>query len=279
MQRLKHLFLSLAVSTMLTAPALAKPAGYIVTWDPVDAALDGRATIERGGETLTPSRLMPLQDGDRISVSDTQTALRVELPNATSTAVGGSSAAIEVKGALATGDEAAALMDRLGKALAGPAPAPEASSGLRIPMAFDGQNFLLAEGGPLHISWSGGQGPYTIIFDIDGRRKDFATTRDQKISFDLPQLTSSKFSVIIKDRNRKRTRIDFHIRQQLPGIPDEIAKAPVSPEFNDLLVKAWLGQRHDGMWRAHILRLLRNSTQQTALERKFADFLEAGGTY
>jgi hypothetical protein len=279
MNRFNTLVLSLAISTMLAAPAIAKPAGYIVTWDPGDAALEGRAAVEREGEKLTPSLLMPLKDGDRISVTDKATALRVELPNATSAAVGGGSTALDITGEMAADDEAAALMERLAKALAGPSPVQSDSPELRIPMAFDGQNFLLPEGGPVHLSWSGGQAPYTIIFDIDGRRKDFATTREQQVSFDLPKLTSSKLSVIVKDKTRKRARIEFHLRQQLPGIPDAIAKAPVSPEFNDLLVKAWLGQRHDGMWRAHILRLLRNGEKQTALERKFADFLEAGGTY
>jgi hypothetical protein len=268
----------LGLAALLAGPAAAKPAGYIVSWTPDEGAIAERAAVLRNGDRLTPTLLMPLQPGDSVAVEDGATTVYVEGAGRKLAAADSKNGGVAVTGELTLADEAVSLAARLEAALARPAAVPPAGSGgLAVPMAFDGQNFLVADGGPVYLAWSGGEAPYSLIFDIDGRRKELATTQERQIGFDIPALPRNRFSVVIKDRKRERVRVDFHIRQQLPAVPDAIAQAPVSPEFGDLLVKAWLAQRLDGMWRTHVIRLLRNSPAQSAVERRLLAHLEAGG--
>ncbi len=271
----------LVLSLAGTQPGLAEngQGGLILSWEPADADIAKAATIDRAGTALVPALLMALEQEDVVIVNDPDVRLHVETAAGEQSA-GGPNPRLTITGDLNVGTEAQGLIGRLAKALAS-APAVGTADGkvLAMPMAKDGQNFVTPEGGPVHLGWSGGEAPYSLIFDINGRRKELATTREQSIDFDIPKEATNRFSVIVKDRARKRVRVDFHMRKQTATVPDAILSAPGSPRFKAMLETAWLAQRLNGMWRIHTIRLLRNGDSEQSFEARFTAFLEAGGMF
>jgi hypothetical protein len=273
------IFLPIALALLITDAHAGKPGGFIMGWAPANEDAGKSIAIERAGAKVAPALLMPLDNGDSIAVDGSGVRVQIETASGVEATVGGNSNRLEIKGEVGAGEDAIALAQRLGTALNRAQPAMAADSELRVPMAVDDQNFLIRDGGPIHLSWVGGEGPFTLAFDIDGRRKDLARTESRQISFDIPEPASKRFTVIIKDQARRRVRVDFRLRDQLPAIPDGIAKAPVSPHFRETLVNAWLAQRLAGMWRVHVIRLLRNGREQGGLEQAFIALLESGRTF
>jgi hypothetical protein len=129
----------------------------------------------------------------------------------------------------------------------------DSGEALSIPMAVHGANYILNDGRPLWLAWSGGKPPYRIRFTADGVAAVHDGIAATAVSLDLPRTLPPRLRMTLEDAVGRRTSISIRLRDKRPD-----------PEFGSssgtlartLAYAAWLTGVQEGRWSIEAARVL-----------------------
>ena len=145
-----------------------------------------------------------------------------------------------------------------------------------MPIANRAPNYVLRNGSPVWIEWSGGAEPFTVTLEADGKTFPLAETKDRLVRFNLPEDAGQRLVLKIVDAMKRSVRVSLRIKESLPSMPADLGGDSTSPELLPALTAAWLARQDDGAWRIEAARMLRNSQDSSAALKRVGDALFAG---
>lgn len=257
--RLRMLTILLIMLGFQVQPGLAedsRPAGYIMAYElkGVDAA-KGTVVVRKGSE-LAPKLLMPLYDDDAVFIRDEASKITLSLAKEGNLVVSGKLMRKDIAGEMTSGDDGFSIIGQIADILTGEGDGDSFSvlvskggDEMAVPMAVRGRNYILRNAQALHLSWTGGEGPFSIKVADD--KTVTQTTRD--IEIPTSNIAGNRFSVIITDARKQKLRIAFEMKKASPKVPDEVK----ARENHGEVGAVWLAGRDNGAWRFEAARQLR----------------------
>jgi hypothetical protein len=259
--------LAMCLMVVIGSPARAEEAsealGFIISYDLRGAdARRGTAVVREGAE-LAPKLWMPLFAGDTVFVRDPESSILLDIADGTRVEVKG----IERRFTLSATVTSAGMWqfvtqiaELFGDSEEEDAPTNMMSKGdrsLDVPMAARGPNYIVSVAEPLWVGWRGGKGPYRLSVEVEGVRQPLGEYAETEAAIAVPKNAGSRFALIIEDSRGGRVRIAFHLRKQVPGLPEEIAREAPRLGAGQAIVAAWLAAQENGAWRFEAARVLR----------------------
>jgi len=230
----------------------ATPAGYVVEAELPDGA--GSGAVIRNGVELPARLLMPVYEGDVVFVRGDAGRIVVELGEGETVVVGPDMPRLEVRGEIATGDDAWSLLDALAAALSGDSdetPENMAARGdpstIIVAASGRGRNLLPLGLGEVGLQWSGGTGPYRVSLEGTGGKTVLAETAEPVAVAPLAAATGEKFVITIEDSRGVSRRLRFAWREKTPEAPSALL-ARAGGQAAVLARAAWLAAAEDGAW-------------------------------
>jgi hypothetical protein len=264
---LKRLLLATTASLLLAAVAFAEqtPAGYVMSVELHGEDAAQKTAIIREGKELPPKLMMPLYAKDVIFLRDGESRIGIEFDGGTEKEIAGANARFEVKGEVATGDDAWSLISAVaaviggdeGEAVPDNMVARGSANELKIPMAVHGANFLVGDGAPLWLAWSGGKAPYTVVVEAGGRSTEHDKIAVQELEFAPPPPSTKRFTVTVKDAEGRAATVVMRYHNGLPQPGSSFKGKLPQGEAKGLVYAAWLTGLHDGDWSIEAAQLLR----------------------
>jgi hypothetical protein len=123
---------------------------------------------------------------------------------------------------------------------------------MKAPLAAHGRNHILRNGGPLLVSWVGGEGPFSV--SIEGEKNGKAVVQAERV-IDVPlgDISGSRFAVVVTDAHKRRLRIPFDFRKAALKAPEKVKARDNRGE----IAAIWLASQQNGAWRFEAARQLR----------------------
>jgi hypothetical protein len=263
---LKRLALASTALLLLALPGFAEPApaGYVMSIELHGQDAAQKTAIIREGKELPPKLMMPLYAKDVIFLRDAESKIGIEIDGGTEKEIAGANARFEVTGEVETGDDAWSLITAVAAVIGGEegeaVPDNMVSRGtedeLKIPMAVHGPNFLVGDGAPMWLAWSGGKAPYAVIVDVDGHASVHDKIALQEFEF-APPAAAKRFTVTVKDADGRSAKVVMRYRKALPVPGDGLKGKLPEGDAKDLVYAAWLTSLRDGDWSIEAAQLLR----------------------
>lgn len=260
---MKTVLACLFALVLISAPAQAQraPAGYVVS---VALAAGDTTAIVRDGREMAPRLMMPVYDGDVVFLRDRESRVTVEVGDGDRIVIGGELARYDVKGEIATGDDAWAILSAISEILGGEnneqVPDNMVAKGdggaLKLPMAVPGPNFLARGERGVWLAWTGGKAPFKVIVEVDGRTRVFQSIRQREFTVDVPAGDPKRFEVVLKDAANGLSRTIFRFRDRIPEPPETLASAAPGDTTSVLAHAAFLTTIHEGDWTVEAAQLL-----------------------
>jgi hypothetical protein len=246
----------------LCKPVLAepRPAGYIMAYELKGADAESGTVVVRDGKELPPKLLMPLYNNDSVFIRDEASRVTLSLAHEGNLVVSGNITRKEIAGEMPSGDDGFDIIAQIAGILFGHGQDDDSLSvlvakgdnALKAPLAVHGRNYILRSGSPLRVEWAGGEGPFAVLID-EGRGGTAKTQADRAIDVPLATISSSKFTVVVTDAQKRKLRIAFELRKARPKAPDNVTARENSGEVEAI----WLAAQQNGAWRFEALRQLR----------------------
>ena len=243
----------------LGQPALAqdsRPAGYIMAYELKGVDAEKGTVVVRKGAELAPKLLMPLYDDDAVFIRDEASKITLSLAREGNLVVSGKLMRKDIAGEMSSGDDGFTIIEQIVDILTGDGDddsfsvlVSKGGDEIAAPMAVRGRNYVLRSQAPLHVGWTGGEGPFSV--EVEGGKATVQTTR----TIDIPTngFSGNRFSVIITDVRKRKLRIAFELKKALPKIPDKIKARENRGEVGAV----WLAGQQNGAWRFEAARQLR----------------------
>ncbi|QIG51558.1 hypothetical protein G5V57_29905 [Nordella sp. HKS 07] len=233
-----------------------RPAGYIMAYELKGVDAEKRTVVVRKGAELAPKLLMPVYDGDSVFIRDEESRVVLSLAGEGSLIVTGKLMRKDVTGEMASGDDSFSIIEQIVSILIGDSEddsfsvlVSKGGDAIKVPLAVRGRNYIIRSAEPVHLAWTGGEGPFTV--KIGDGKPVAQDTREVTIAADA--ISGSRFAVTITDARKNRLRIAFELRKALPNVPDKIK----ARENQGEVAAVWLAGRDNGAWRFEALRQLR----------------------
>lgn len=249
------------------------PAGYVTAIDLKGEDSAKQTVVVREGDELPARLMMPLYDRDVLFLRDPESRISIET-GGEDIAIGGSMTRYEVKGEIATGDDAwsviSAIAGILDSSESEEVPDNMVSKGddkaIRVPMTVRGPNFLAASQKRLWLTWEGGKGPFKIVVEVDGKAKVSEAFEARETAIDLPDSSVLRLTIMVRDSANHSARVLVRFRDHLPELPDEMKNAAPGDSARAVMHAAWLTGRHEGDWSLQAAQILhdRAETDQAA---------------
>ncbi len=280
---MKTILAFLLALVLSAAPATAQqaPAGYVVS---VALAAGDKTAIVRSGRELAPKLMMPLYDGDVVFLRDQASRVTVEVGDGDRVEIGGGHSRYEIKGEIATGDDAWAIISAITEILGGEdtEQVPEnmvakgVGGALKLPMAVPGPNFLMRGERKLWLAWTGGKAPFKVIVEVDGRARVFDAIREREFTVDVPAGDHKRFEIIIKDTANGLSRTTFRFRDRIPDPPETLTGAAPGETTSALAHAAFLTTIHEGDWTVEAAQLLHRRAREDEAAAALLDKIVRG---
>lgn len=268
---LKRLFC--AVLLLVIGPlgeALAedpRPAGYIMAYELKGSDAEKGTVVVRDGKELAPKLLMPLYDDDSVFIRDEASRITLSLAREGNLVVSGKVMRKEIAGEMPSGDDGFDIIRQIADILFGHGEDDSLSvlvakggDELKAPMAVRGRNYVLRQGNPLRIAWTGGKGPFSVRIDQGQGGKSVAQA-NREIEIPLAEISASKFAVVVTDANKSKLRIAFELRKAPPKTPEKVK----ARENHGEVEAVWLAAQQKGAWRFEAVRRLRALSEDEAI--------------
>lgn len=237
----------------------ARPAGYVMAYELKGADAEKGTVVVRKGTELEPKLLMPIYEGDSVFIRDEASRITLSLAREGNLIVTGKLMRKDVTGEMASGDDSFSIIEQIVAILAGKgdddsfsvlvSKGAETGNAIRVPLAVRGRNYIVKQGEPLRLDWTGGEAPFTVRV---GEGK--TVTQDaREITIGADAMSGKRFAVTIIDAGKRKLRIAFEVRQALPKVPAKIK----TRETNGEVAAVWLAGLDDGAWRFEAVRQLR----------------------
>jgi hypothetical protein len=244
-----------------------RPAGYIMAYELKGSDAEKGTVVVRDGKELAPKLLMPLYDDDSVFIRDEASRITLSLAREGNLVVSGKVMRKEIAGEMPSGDDGFDIIGQIADILFGHGEDDSLSvlvakggDELRAPLAVRGRNYILREGNPLRIAWTGGEGPFEVRIDQGQGGKSVAQA-NREIEIPLAEISASKFAVVVADASKRTLRIAFELREAPPKAP-----AKVKARENHGEVEAvWLAAQQKGAWRFEAVRRLRALPEDKAI--------------
>ena len=253
------LILFLVALGLQAQPGIAddgRPAGYIMAYELKGVDAEKGTVVVRKGSELAPKLLMPLYDDDAVFIRDEASKITLSLAKEGNLVVSGKLMRKEIAGEMASGDDGFSIIEQITDILTGDGDGDSFSvlvskggDEIVVPMAVHGRNYVLRSAQPLRLSWTGGEGSFSVTV-ADGKTVT-QTTRD--IEIPTAGIAGNRFSVTIADARRQKLRIAFEIKKAAPKIPEDVQARENRGEVGAI----WLAGRDNGAWRLEAARQLR----------------------
>jgi hypothetical protein len=247
----------------LSIPVLAqdaRPAGYIMAYDLKGADAQAGTVVVRDGKELPPKLLMPLYDDDSVFIRNETSKVMLSLARDGNFVVSGKIMRKEVAGEMPSGDDGFDIIEQIAEILFGGGEDDSLSvlvakggDELHAPMAVRQRNYVLREGKPVQVTWTGGDGPFTVRIDQGQGGGKEVTQTTRMIEVPLTTISGNRFAVVVTDANKRRLRIAFGIRTAPPKAPEKVKARENSGEVEAV----WLSAQQNGAWRFEAIRRLR----------------------
>ncbi len=264
---LLRLLLPLLALLGLFAPAalgeVARPAGYIMAYELKGLDAEKGTVVVRNGAELAPKLLMPLYDDDAVFIRDGASRITLSLAKEGNLVVSGGLMRKDIAGEMGSGDDGFSIIGQIADILGGEGDddsfsvlVSKGGDEPKVPAAVHGRNYVLREGGPLHLDWTGGKAPFQVTID-QGQGGEALQQVAREIDIPLGAIAGSKFAVIVTDAAKKKLRIAFELRKAAPEVPEQVKARDRSGE----IAAIWLAGRDNGAWRIEALRRLQSLPQ------------------
>lgn len=237
----------------------ARPAGYIMAYELKGADAEKGTVVVRKGAELQPKLLMPIYDGDSVFIRDETSKITLSLAREGNLVVSGKLMRKDVAGEMASGDDSFTIIEQIVAILAGRGDddsfsvlvSKSAATGdeIKVPLVVRGNNFILGSGEPIHLTWSGGEGPFSVQV-ANGKP---VTHEARELTINVKALAGTKFVVKITDARKRAVRIVFVAKKALPKVPQKVK----ARDTNGEIAAVWLAGRDNGAWRFEAVRQLR----------------------
>jgi hypothetical protein len=246
----------------LSLPALAgdpRPAGYIMGYELKGADLAEGTVVVRHEHELPPKLLMPLYDGDAVFIRDEESRITLSLAQEDSFVVSGKLKRKEIAGEMPDGDDGVDIIKQIVDILFdhrdGDSVSVLVAKGddeMKAPLAVHGRNHILRNGDPLLVSWTGGEGPFSVRIE-DGKGGKAVTQAEREIEILPARISGSKFAVIVMDARQRKLRVAFDLRTVPPEAPEKVE----ARERRGEIEAVWLAAQQSGAWRFEAVRQLK----------------------
>ena len=271
----------------LVAPTYAadrEPVAHIVEIHLQGEDLAKETAIVRDGAELKPAIWMPLYDRDIVFIRDPKSRVLVDYGTSGRAEVDQTRMRLEISAETAHGGDKWGIISAIGELLMGEedeqVPTNLVAKGddgtLSVPIANRTPNYVLANGTPIWIEWSGGAEPFTVTLEADGKVEPIAETKDRLVKFTLPGDRAQRHVLKIVDAMKRSARVSLRVRESLPSMPADLAGGTTPSDLQPALTAAWLAQQDDGAWRIEAARMLRNAQDNNATLKRVGDALFAG---
>lgn len=237
----------------------ARPAGYIMAYELKGADAERGTVVVRKGDELQPKLLMPIYDGDSVFIRDETSKITLSLAREGNFVVSGKLMRKDIAGEMASGDDSFTIIEQIVAILAGRGDddsfsvlvSKSAATGdeIKVPLVVRGSNYILGGGEPIHLTWSGGEGPFSVQVAAGKPVPHEA----RELTINVKALVGTKFTVKITDARKRVVRIVFVVKEALPKVPAKIKARDVNGE----ITAVWLAGRANGAWRFEAVRQLR----------------------
>ncbi|WP_119391022.1 hypothetical protein [Taklimakanibacter lacteus] len=269
---LLRVLLFLAVLNLSAGFAIAedaRPAGYIMAYELKGADADKGTVVVRNGTELAPKLLMPLYDDDAVFIREEASRITLSLAREGNLVVSGKLMRKDITGEMTSGDDGFSIIEQIAAILAGDSDdngfsvlVSKGGDEIKAPAAVRGRNYVLRDGGALHLAWLGGEAPFSVRID-QGQGGEAARQEARDIEIPLARIAGRKFAVTVTDARKKKLRVAFELRKAAPKVPDEVK----ARDSNGTIAAVWLAGRENGAWRMEALRRLRALPQdKTTME-------------
>lgn len=256
-------YLLIVVGVLITVtPAQAqdvRPAGYIMAYELKGADAERGTVVVRKGTELQPKLLMPIYDGDSVFIRDETSKITLSLAREGNLIVSGKLMRKDIAGEMASGDDSFTIIEQIVAILAGRgdddsfsvlvSKGTETGEEIKVPLVVRGSNYILGGGEPVHLAWSGGEGPFSVQV-ASGKT---VTHEARELTINVKALTGTKFAVKITDARKRAVRIVFVVKKALPKVPAKVK----ARDTNGEVAATWLAGRDNGAWRFEAVRQLR----------------------
>lgn len=259
---LLRVLLFLAILNLSASFAIAedaRPAGYIMAYELKGADADKGTVVVRNGAELAPKLLMPLYDDDAVFIRDEASRITLSLAREGNLVVSGKLMRKDITGEMTSGDDGFSIIEQIAAILAGDSDdngfsvlVSKGGDEIKAPLAVRGRNYVLRDGGPLHLIWMGGEAPFSVRID-QGQGGEAAQQEARDIEIPLAKIAGRKFSVTVTDARKKKLRVAFELRKAAPKVPDKVT----ARDSTGAIAAIWLAGRESGAWRIEALRRLR----------------------
>jgi hypothetical protein len=237
----------------------SRPAGYIMAYELKGADAEKGTVVVRDGKELPPKLLMPLYQDDSVFIRNEASRITLSLAQQGSLVVSGKLMRTEIAGEMPSGDDGFEIIGQIADILFGDGDDDSLSvlvakggDELKAPMAVRGRNHVLRNSKPLRLSWTGGEGPFSVLVE-HGQGGIAISQTDREIEIPMAKISGSRFAVIVSDARRRKLRIAFELRKAAPKAPEEV----VARENRGEVQAVWLAAQQNGSWRFEAIRQLR----------------------
>lgn len=237
----------------------ARPAGYVMAYELKGADAEKGTVVVRKGAELEPKLLMPIYDGDSVFIRDEASKITLSLAREGNLIVTGKLMRKDVTGEMASGDDSFSIIEQIVAILVGKgdddsfsvlvSKGADTGNAIKVPLAVRGRNYVLKQGEPLRLDWTGGVAPFSVRI---GEGK-VVTQETREIVIGAGVMNEKRFAVTIADAGKRKLRIAFEVRQALPKVPARIK----ARETNGAVAAVWLAGLDEGAWRFEAVRQLR----------------------
>lgn len=265
----------------LCIPAAAedpRPAGYVMAYELKGADAAKGTVIVRDGKELAPMLLMPLYDDDSVFIRDEASRITLSLAREGNFVVSGKLMRKEIAGEMPSGDDGFDIIEQIADILFGhddddslSVLVAKGGDEMKAPLAVSGRNHVLRNSEPLRVSWTGGEGPFTVLVD-EGRGGKPAAETGRAVEIPLEEISGSKFRVVVTDAKKRKLRIAFDLRKGAPKAPDEVKARENRGEVEAI----WLAAQQNGAWRFEAVRQLKALLPQDKVTTDLIAALEKG---
>lgn len=236
-----------------------RPAGYIMAYELKGTDAEKGTVVVRKGAELQPKLLMPIYDGDSVFIRDETSKITLSLAREGNLVVSGKLMRKDIAGEMASGDDSFTIIEQIVAILAGRGDddsfsvlvSKSAATGdeIKVPLVVRGSNYILGGGEPIHLTWSGGEGPFSVQV-ATGKA---VTHEARELTINVKALVGPKFTVKITDARKRVVRIVFVVKRALPKVPAKVK----ARDTNGVIAAVWLAGRDNGAWRFEAVRQLR----------------------
>lgn len=278
-----RLFLVLALAALGAAPVRGEPsrAAFVTAIELRGADETAGTAIRREGKELRPRLFMPLFAGDEVFLREAASRIVLETAGGAEQSVSGAGARFVVTGDAVAGGGFWNMLDAVADAIGGESDdiAPDnmmsRDSGdvLGIPMAVHGANFIVDDGSPLWLAWSGGTAPYRIRISADGVALVLHGILANDTVLDLPKPLPSRIKITLEDAGGRSAHVSLRRHEERPNAGFGDVRAGLA---KDLAYAAWLTGFQDGGWTIEAARLLRQEATTNPAARRLLNRIATG---